>query len=74
MTSIVRNQCIKRVSPLYRLDLFIAEYGIIRVGGKLKRSTYNKNLLHPNCITKGCDHFQENPRMVSVMLVIQADV
>ena len=47
-----KNQYIKRESPLYRLDPFIAEDGIIRVGGRLKRSTYNENLLHPIVLPK----------------------
>ena len=36
MRSNRKNQCIKRESPLYRLDPFIAKDGIIRVGGRLK--------------------------------------
>ena len=47
-----KNQYIKRESPLYRLDPFIAEDGIIRVGGRLKRSAYNENLLHPIVLPK----------------------
>ena len=46
MTSIGRNQYIKSISPLDRLDLFIAEEWVIRVGGRLKRYTFNENLLH----------------------------
>ena len=45
--NIGKNQYIKRERSLYRLDRFIAEDGNIRVEGRLKRSTYNKNLLHP---------------------------
>ena len=47
-----KDQYIKRDSPLYRLDPFIAEDEIIRVGGRLKRSTYNENLLHPIVLPK----------------------
>ena len=47
MRSNGKNPYIKRESPLYMLDPFIAEDGNIRVGGSLKRSTYNENLLHP---------------------------
>ena len=47
-----KNQYIKRESPLYRLDPFIAEDGIIRIGGRLKRSAYNENLLHPIVLPK----------------------
>ena len=36
MRSNGKNQYIKRESPLYRLDQFIAEDGIIRVGGRPK--------------------------------------
>ena len=39
MKSNGKNQYIKRESPLYRLDPFNAEDEIIRVGGRLKRST-----------------------------------
>lgn len=46
MTSIGRNQYIKSISPLDRSDLFIAEEWVIRVGGRLKRYTFNENLLH----------------------------
>ena len=46
MTSIGRNQYIKSISPLDRLDLFIAEEWVVRVGGRLKRYTYNENLLY----------------------------
>ena len=52
MRSNGKNPYIKRESPLYRLDPFIAEDGIIRVGGRLKRSTYNENLLHPIVLPK----------------------
>ena len=48
-----KNQYIKRESPLYRLDLFIAEDGTIRVGGRLELSAYNENLLHPIVLPKG---------------------
>ena len=52
MKSNGKNQYIKRESPLYRLDPFNAEDEIIRVGGRLKRSTYNENLLHPIVLPK----------------------
>ena len=52
MRSNGKKQYIKRESPFYRLDPFIAEDGIIRVGGRLKRSTYNENLLHPIVLPK----------------------
>ena len=45
-------QYIERESLLYGLDPFIAEDGIIRVGGRLKRSTYSENLLHPIVLPK----------------------
>ena len=54
-----KNQYIKRESPLYRLDPFIAEDGIIRVGGRLKRSTYNENLLHPIVLPKDAIIFKK---------------
>ena len=60
-----KNQYIKRESSLYRLDPFIAEDGCIRVGGRLKGSTYNKKPTSSIRTTKGCHHFQENSRMVS---------
>ena len=47
-----KNQYIKRESPLYRLDPFIAEDGIGRVGGRLERSTCNEKLLHPIVLPK----------------------
>ena len=47
-----KKQYIKRESRFYSLDPFIAEDGIIRVGGRLKRSTYNENLLHPIVLSK----------------------
>ena len=52
MRSNGKNPYIQRESPLYRLDPFIAEDGIIRVGERLKRSTYNQNLLHPIVLPK----------------------
>ena len=52
MRSDGKNQYIKRESPLYRLDPFIAEDRIIRIGGRLKRSAYNENLLHPIVLSK----------------------
>ena len=41
-----KNQYIKRERSLYRLDQLNIN-GNIRIGGRLKRSKYNKNLLHP---------------------------
>ena len=34
------------------MDPFIAEDRIIRIGGRLKRSAYNENLLHPIVLPK----------------------
>ena len=52
MRSNGKKQYIKRESPLYRLDPFIVKDGIIRVGGRLKKSTYNENILHPIVLPK----------------------
>ena len=52
MRSNRKNKYIKIESLLYRLDPFFVEDGIIRVGGRLKRSTYNENLLHPIILPK----------------------
>ena len=54
-----KNQYIKGESSLYRLDPLIAEDGIIRVGGRLKRSTYNENLLHPIVLPKDAIIFKK---------------
>ena len=52
MTSNGKNQYIIIKSLLYIVDPFIAEDRIIRVGGRLKSSTYNENLLHPIVLPK----------------------
>ena len=42
-----RNLHLKRKSHLYRLDPYIDEDGIMRVGGRIKRANLPQNLLHP---------------------------
>ena len=42
-----RNLHLKRKSHLYRLDPYIDEDGIMRVGGRIKRVNLPQNLLHP---------------------------
>ena len=69
-----KNQYIKRESPLYRLDPFIAEDGIIRVGRRLKRSTYNENLLHPIVLPKDAIISKKILEGATLVLVIQVEV
>ena len=40
-------------SPLYRLDPFIEDEGVLRVGGRLRRSNFNFNEKHPVLLPKG---------------------
>ena len=43
---------IKRTSPLYRLDPFVDEDGILRIGGRLKRSALDFDVRHPYVISR----------------------
>ena len=42
-----RNQTIKRYSSLYRLDPFLDDDGLIRVGGRIKRARLSFTTKHP---------------------------
>ncbi|XP_043200214.1 uncharacterized protein LOC122369489 [Amphibalanus amphitrite] len=42
-----RDKFIKRKSPIYRLDPFLREDGLICVGGRMKNSTLSKEVAHP---------------------------
>ena len=48
------NQEIKTSSKLYRLDPFLDENGIIRVGGTIKRSVFSIEEIHPVLLPKDC--------------------
>ncbi|XP_071486057.1 uncharacterized protein [Diadema antillarum] len=43
----IRNNEIKKVSALYRLDPFIDEDGLLRVGGLLDRASMSRDVRHP---------------------------
>ena len=48
---------IPKSSTVYKLDPFIDQYGLLRVGGRLKKSFLDVNLKHPNFTPKErCDH------------------
>ena len=47
-----RNEKVKRVSNLYRLDPFIDDEGIMRVGGRIRRADMPFNMKHPAIIPK----------------------
>ena len=42
-----RNVAIKSVSSLYRLDPFIDDYSILRVGGRIDSSSFSTDIKHP---------------------------
>ena len=42
-----RNLALKRVSSLYRLDPFLDNFGILRVGGRIKRASMSESLKCP---------------------------
>lgn len=42
-----RNNCLKKNSSLYRLDPFLDEDGILRIGGRIQRANLPRNEVHP---------------------------
>ncbi|XP_022102427.1 uncharacterized protein LOC110985605 [Acanthaster planci] len=46
-TAGVRNKAMRKTSCLYRLDPFIDEDGVMRVGGRIKRADLPPNFKHP---------------------------
>ena len=41
------SKCVKKRSPLYKLDPFLREDGVICVGGRMKISTLPREVAHP---------------------------
>ena len=74
MRSNGKNQYIKRENPFYRLDPFIAEDGIIRIGRRLKRYRYNERLLSPIILPKDAIISEKILDGVTLVLLIQAEV
>ena len=49
-----RNSSMKKTSSLYRLDPFIDEHGVLRVGGRIRNSSISYDVQHPvNLPSKG---------------------
>ena len=44
---------IKKNSHIYNLDPYLDEDGIIRVGGRLEKSNWNNECIHPIVLPKG---------------------
>ena len=44
----------KRSSPIWKLDPFVDEKGLLRAGGRLKRSTMDKMLIYPIILPSRC--------------------
>ncbi|XP_030828067.1 uncharacterized protein LOC105436445 isoform X1 [Strongylocentrotus purpuratus] len=49
-----RNAELKKTSCLYRLDPFLDEYGIIRVGGRIDRANISREIRHPIILPRKC--------------------
>ena len=47
-----RNDAIKKTSSLYRLDPFIDEEGLLRVGGRIRRASVPQCVKHPVIIPR----------------------
>ena len=47
-----RNDTVKPISNLYKLDPFLDEEGLLRVGGRLKNSTSPYKIKHPLIMLK----------------------
>jgi hypothetical protein len=47
-----RNKRIKKYSSLYRLDPFLDDNGLIRVGGRIKRANFPLTVTHPIVIPR----------------------
>ncbi|XP_071836853.1 uncharacterized protein [Apostichopus japonicus] len=47
-------QCLKKGSPLYALDPFLDENGVICVGGRISKSSFEFKVKHPVIIPKLC--------------------
>lgn len=48
----MRNVSLKQTSSLYKLDPFLDSEGIIRVGGRIKRSDFDSSFKHPVIVPK----------------------
>ena len=49
----LRKAVLKQSSSVYELDPFLDQDGIIRVGGRLKRSSLDNDSMHPILLPKG---------------------
>ena len=47
-----RNSTMKQKSSLYKLDPFLDEYEILRVGGRIRHASFSDNLRHPVILPK----------------------
>ena len=47
LESLKKRECLRKESPLYRLDPFLDRNGLIRVGGRVKRTSLHENLKFP---------------------------
>ena len=47
-----RNNAVKRKSTLFRLDPFVSDDGLMRVGGRIRRAEIPRNLAHPVILPK----------------------
>ena len=56
-----KTKCVNRVSCLYRLDPFIDEEGLLRVGGRLSKSNLPRNVKYPVVLPKNS--------IISVMII-----
>ena len=53
-TNSSHHATIKRISALYKLDPFLDEDGLLRVGGRIDRSNLPTDIKHPYIIPKDC--------------------
>jgi hypothetical protein len=47
-----RRNTVARTSPIAKLDPFMDEHGVIRVGGRIRRSSMDANIKHPVVLPK----------------------
>ena len=49
-----KGKCLKSCSSIVKLDPFVDDEGILRVGGKIKRSDLANEIQHPVLLPKSC--------------------
>ena len=54
LISLGKGKCLKSCSSIVKLDPFIDDEGILRVGGRIKRSAVASEMQHPVLLPKFC--------------------